>query len=81
MRVPEAPVTFKFANTLMAEEIPSKPGEPQELELSEAEGKELKPLEAKLIAEQKKVLDAKGNLFGAVLDDLDLEGLDLHDAK
>ncbi|MDE0849478.1 MAG: hypothetical protein OSA44_11805, partial [Nitrospinaceae bacterium] len=65
----------------MAEEIQPKPGESQELELSEAEVKELKRLEAKKNAEQKKVLDSKDNLFGAVLADLELEGLDLHDAK
>ena len=45
----------------MAEEIQPKPGESQELELSEAEVKELKRLEAKKNAEQKKVLDAKDN--------------------
>ena len=51
----------------MAEEARPKSGESQELELSEAEVRELERLEAKKNAEQKKVLDAKDNLFGAVL--------------
>ena len=65
----------------MAEETQPESGESQELELSEAEVKELKRLEAKKNAEQKKVLDSKDNLFGAVLADLDLAWPDLHDAK
>ena len=81
MGLAENPVTFKFANTLMAEESRTNSDDSQGIELSESELKELQRLEAKKQASQKKVLDSKDNLFGAVLADLDLEGLDLHDAK
>jgi len=36
---------------------------------------------AKKAAAYKKVLDSKDHLFRAILIDLDLEGLDLHDVK
>ena len=60
----------------MAEESRTNPDDSQGIELSESELKELQRLEAKKKASQKKVLDSKDNLFGAVLADLDLEGLD-----
>ena len=65
----------------MAEESRTNPDGSQAIELSESEFKELQRLESKKKAAQKKVLDSKDNLFGAILTDLNLEGLDLHDAK
>ena len=77
----ENPVTFEFASTLMAEERRTNPDDPQAIELSESELQALQRLEAKKTAAHKKVLDSKDHLFWAILIDLDLEGLDLHDVK
>ena len=74
-------MTFEFASTLMAEERRTNPDDRQAIELSESELQELQRLEAKKTAAHKKVLDSKDHLFGTILIDLDLEGLDLHDVK
>jgi hypothetical protein len=65
----------------MAEERRTNPDDRQAIELSESELQELQRLEAKKTAAHKKVLDSKDHLFGAILIDLDLEGLDLLDVK
>jgi hypothetical protein len=65
----------------MAEERRTNPDDPLAIELSESELQELQRLEVKNTAAHKKVLDSKDHLFWAILIELDLEGLDLHDVK
>ena len=65
----------------MDEERWTNPDDPQAIELSESELQELQRLEARKQPFIKKVFDSKDHLFGAILIDLDLEELDLHDVK
>ena len=61
----------------MAEDSRGRQEDSNEVELSEEELKEARRLEAKAQAEKQKVLKSKDNLYGAVLVDLNLTGLNL----
>ena len=61
----------------MAEDSRGRQEGSNEVELSQEELKEARRLEAKAQAEKQKVLKSKDNLYGAVLVDLNLTGLNL----